>query len=143
MISSKLSNRVIFILSLLGLLIASFLFYEYNIAGTVVCPTGAGCDIVRASPYSRFLGISIPLLGIIFYFTMAILSVVHSHDLPRKIARRLQLLVTISGVAFGVYLTYLEAFVIKAYCFWCILSFIISLGILGAVLVRKAHDNRN
>lgn len=142
MISSKLSNRIIFVLSLLGLLVASFLFYEYNIAGTIVCPTGEGCDIVRASPYSSFLGISTPFLGIVFYFTMAILSVVHSHDLPKKLARKLQLLVAVMGVGFGVYLTYLEAFVIGAYCFWCVLSFIISLGILGSLLfTRKSHDN--
>lgn len=142
MISSKLSNRIIFILSLVGLLVSVFLFYEYNIAGTIICPTGEGCDIVRISPYSSFLGISIPLLGIVFYFTMAILSVVHSHDLPRKLARKLQLLVAVIGVGFGVYLTYLEAFVIKAYCFWCVLSFMISLGILGSLLsARKPHDN--
>lgn len=142
MISSRLSNRIIFVLSLLGLLVASFLFYEYNIAGTIVCPTGEGCDIVRASPYSSFLGISIPFLGIIFYLTMAILSVVHSHDLPKKLARKLQLLVAVMGVGFGVYLTYLEAFVIGAYCFWCVLSFIISLGILGSLLfTRRPHDN--
>ena len=142
MISSKLSNRIIFILSLVGLAVASFLFYEYNIAGIIICPTGQGCDIVRASPYSSFLGISIPFLGIVFYLTMAILSVVHSHDLPRKLARRLQLLVAVMGVGFGAYLTYLEAFVIGAYCFWCVLSFIISLGILGTILLaRKPHDN--
>lgn len=144
MISAKLANRIIFILSLLGLFVAAFLFYEYNIAGTIICPTGTGCDIVRASPYSSFLGISIPFLGIVFYFVMAILSVVHSHDLPRKIARKLQLVVAVTGVGFGVYLTYLEAFVIKAYCFWCVTSFIISLGILGAILfARKPHEYRN
>lgn len=143
MISPLVSNRLIFVLSLLGLLVASFLFYEYNIAGTIVCPTGEGCDIVRASPYSSFLGISIPLLGIVFYFTMAILSVIHSHDLPKKVVRQLQLLVAVVGVAFGVYLTFLEAFVIGAYCFWCMTSFIISLGILGAVLVRRHNDHRN
>lgn len=142
MISSKLSNRIIFVLSLLGLLVASFLFYEYNITGTIICPTGKGCDIVRASPYSSFLGISIPFLGIIFYLTMAILSVVHSHDLPKKLAGKLQLLVAVMGVGFGVYLTYLEAFVIGAYCFWCVLSFIISLGILGAILLAlNKNDN--
>ncbi len=136
MISSNLSNRLIFVFSLLGLFVASFLFYEYNIAGTIICPIGKGCDIVRLSSYSSFLGISIPILGIIFYLTMAMLSVVHF--------RKLQLLVAVSGVAFGVYLTFLEIFVIKAVCFWCVLSFIISLAILLSVILgRRNYDKRN
>lgn len=145
MISYKQSNRIIFVLSLLGLLVASYLFYEYNIDGPILCPTGQGCDIVRASSYSRFLGISIPILGIVFYLTMAILSVIHTHDLPRRVVRKIQVFVAVSGVAFGIYLTYLEAFVIGAFCFWCVLSFIISVIILLAiVLVGKVkHDNRN
>ncbi len=139
MISNKLSNRIIFILSLVGLAVASFLFYEYNIAGTIICPTGQGCDIVRASQYSRFLGISIPFLGIVFYLTMAILSVIHTHDLPRRVVRKLQVLVAVSGVSFGIYLTFLEAFVIGAFCFWCVLSFIISIMILLAIVFAGKH----
>lgn len=137
MISGKLSNRLIFILSLLGLAVSAFLFYEYTFSTTMLCPTGKGCDIVRASPYSSILGIPMPILGIVFYLAMAILSVIHSHELPTKIVRRLQFLIALIGVSFGVYLTYLEGFVIKAFCFWCVTSFIISLGILAAVLVRR------
>lgn len=145
MISSKLSNRLIFVFSLLGLLVAFFLFYEYNLKGPIFCPTGQGCDIVRASSYSRFLGISIPILGILFYLTMAVLSVVHSHELPKKVVRRLQMLIAVVGVGFGVYLTYLEAVVIKAFCFWCVLSFIISVAILLVILAARkiTYDYRN
>lgn len=145
MITTNLSNRLVFILSLLGLGVASFLLYEYNITGSIVCPTGAGCDIVRASPYSTFLGISIPILGVLFYLAMAALSVLHSHLISKKLLHDLKLFIAIVGVAFGVYLTYLEAFVIGAFCFWCVTSFIISVAILFALLAaRKERDeNRN
>lgn len=144
MITVKFSNRLIFVLSLLGLAVSAFLFYEYTFAGAVICPTGAGCDIVRASPYSYLLGIPLPLFGMVFYLGMAILAVVSSHDLPTKMVKKLQFLMAFSGVAFGVYLTYLEAFVIRAYCFWCVLSFIISLVILLLILLRrKGFENRN
>lgn len=137
MISSRLSNRLIFIFSLLGLAVSAFLFYEYTFAGSVLCPMGQGCDIVRASSYAYIFGIPIPLLGIGFYLAMAVLSVIHSHDLPTKIVKRLQLLIALSGAGFGLYLTYLEVFVIYAFCFWCVLSFIISLIILISILVRR------
>lgn len=141
MIPSNLSNRLVFIFSLLGLAVSAFLLYEYNISGPIVCPVGSGCDIVRSSPYSSFLGISIPILGVLFYLAMAILAVVHSHRLPTKLLFKLKLLGAAAGVGFGVYLTYLEAFVIKAYCFWCVTSFIISLVVLGViVLTRKDSD---
>ncbi|OGE64250.1 hypothetical protein A3I48_01795 [Candidatus Daviesbacteria bacterium RIFCSPLOWO2_02_FULL_36_7] len=145
MISAKLSNRLVFIFSLLGLAVSSFLFYEYNVSGPIVCPIGLGCDVVRASQYSHFLGISIPILGIIFYLAMTALSVVHSHKLPAKLVAKLKLLGALGGVGFGIYLTYLEGFVIKAYCFWCVTSFIISLVILGAIVLarKETHDNRD
>lgn len=145
MISSNLANRLVFILSLSGLFIASFLFYEYSISGSIVCPTGAGCDIVRTSPYSSFFGISIPILGIAFYLGMAILSVIHSQESVQKIIRKLQLLGAVAAVGFGIYLTYLEAFVIKAFCFWCVLSFIISILILLSIVLAKKenYDNGN
>lgn len=134
MISPLSSNRLIFILSLLGLGISSFLFYEYNMAGSIFCPTGGGCDIVRASPYSLFLGISIPILGIVFYLAMAVLSVLRSYTL--------QLLGSVVGVGFGIYLTFLEIFVIGAICFWCVLSFTISLAILlSVILTRKKNSS--
>lgn len=136
-------NRLIFIFSLLGFAVSSFLLYEYNLSGPILCPTGAGCDIVRASSYSAFLGISIPILGVVFYLTMAVLSVIHSHDLPTKLIKKFQLIFALGGVGFGVYLTYLEAFVIKAFCFWCVTSFIISLIILLLILGRRIHENRN
>ena len=145
MISSLLSNRIIFVLSLLGLSLSSFLLYEYNFSGYIVCPVGAGCDIVRASPYSRFFGISIPILGVVFYLTMAALSILRSYVFFERKAFILQLSGAVAGVGFGIYLTLLEIFVIRAICFWCVLSFIISIVILLSVLLtRKDHyDNRN
>lgn len=142
MISFAFSNRLIFIFSLLGFGVASFLLYEYSFNGPIFCPTGQGCDIVRASTYSRILGIPVPILGVAYYFTMAALSVVHSHQLPNKLIRKLQLLSSAAAVAFGIYLTFLEAFVIKAYCFWCVLSFIISIGIFLAIILSRKETRQ-
>lgn len=144
MISSKLSNRLIFFLSLLGLGVSAFLLYEYNLSGPVICPLGNGCDIVRASPYSRFLGVSLPILGLVFYLGMALFAIVRSQKIFNKILAKLQLLGSLAGVAFGIYLTFLEVFVIKAICFWCVASFIISVAILVTVIPfsRKVSDDK-
>lgn len=143
--SKELLNRLVFIFSLLGLAVASFLFYEYNIAsGSIICPTGNGCEIVRASPYSSFLGVSIPFLGIIYYLMMAIFSVIHSYKSSARFLNLIKLLFSIAAVSFGLYLTYLEAFVIRAFCFWCVISFIISLIVLLLTTVDyKKYENRD
>lgn len=138
-------NRLIFIFSLLGLAVSVFLLYEYSLSGPMNCPVGRGCDIVRASPYSSFLGIPLPILGMAFYLGMAVLAIIRSQNLSGRVLAKLQLLGALSGFIFGVYLTFLEAFVIKAYCFWCVLSFIISGMILLFAFfgLRRNNEQRN
>lgn len=132
--NDKILNRLIFVLSLLGLAVTSFLLYEYSLSGPVICPVGQGCDIVRASPYSHIFGIPIPILGLFFYLAMVISTIMHSQRLLNRNLNKLQIVASVFAVGFGAYLTYLEAFVIKAYCFWCVISFIISIVILLAVI---------
>lgn len=142
MISTSLSNRLIFVFSLAGLLVSAFLVYEYHFAASVVCPIGVGCDIVRTSPYSSFFGISIPVLGVAFYLGMATLAIIQSQKSNQKLVIRLLFLGAIAGVGFGTYLTFLELFVIKAICFWCVISYIISIVILlSAISTRKLNEN--
>lgn len=145
MIPAKLSNRLIFVFSLAGLLVSSFLLYEYSLSGPIACLSGAGCDIVRASPYSSFLGISIPTLGVAFYLVMAFLSVVHPQKSFSGLILKSKIFLSLAGFAFGVYLTLLEIFVIKAICFWCVISFIISFAALLSVFLgrKKTNDKGN
>lgn len=147
MIRAAVANRLIFLLSLMGLAVSSFLLYEYNFASSIVCPTGVGCDVVRSSPYSSFFGISTPILGIAYYLFMAFASVVRSHNLDHALLKKLKLMSASAAFTFSLYLTYLEGFVINAYCFWCILSFIISTAIfflvLAPIIKVKRHELRN
>ena len=141
MISTKLSNRLVFIFSLLGLAVASFLFYEYTFSSSVYCLVGTGCNTVRNSPYASFFGISIPVWGVAYYLSMAFFSIIRTHNIGHKRFFYLQVLGAAAGVAFGIYLTYLELFVIKAVCFWCVLSFTISILLLLSVIL--GYEKRN
>lgn len=132
-----MSNRLIFTLSLLGLIVSAFLAFEYIQTGPIVCPiTGTGCELVRKSSYSKLLGIELPIFGLLFYIIIAVMSVWLTQK-PDKLISRLRFLISFSGVVFGLYLTFLEAFVIKAYCIWCLSSFIISLLIFLTCLKQR------
>lgn len=139
-------NRLIFGFSILGLVISAFLAYEYLLPTPIICPiTGNGCELVRNSEYSAILGISIPYIGVLFYTALAIVSIWLSQNF-NKLINNLRFLSALFAVIFGIYLTYLEAFVIHAYCFWCVCSFIVSIIIFGLALVSlksKKESNEN
>ncbi len=119
-----MDRKPAFAVALVGLGTSIFLAYEYLWAGEVACPVGgAGCDVVRLSQYSSVLGIPVPLMGIGFYLTLAVLEIIRS-ELPgaQRMIDRTMLAMAGAGMAFSAYLTALEAFVIGAYCFWCLVS---------------------
>lgn len=136
-----MKNRLVFILSFLGLLVASYLSYEYLTAASITCPIGGkSCDIVRLSPYASFFGISTPLYGVAYYFAMMVGVFFVMAGWMRRLMKNLTFIATVLSVLFGIYLTYLEAFVIRAYCIWCISSFIITIVLL-AILTFREDDN--
>ena len=110
------------LLSLAGLFVALYLYlYKLGVIGQLACGTG-GCETVQLSPYSRFLGVDVPLIGAVGYTTLLVLSIL-SLQAPRDL-RWPRLLLGLSGVglAFTGYLTFLELFVIRAVCRWCVVS---------------------
>lgn len=92
-----------------------------------VCLTGHGCADVNASPYSFFLGIPVSVYGILAYVALLVASVqwVRKGDEAPDWVLLAGFGLSVAGFAFSVYLTYLEAFVIHAYCSWCLTSFAI------------------
>ena len=141
-------NRIIFVLSLIGLGVSVFLAYEYARPIPIDCPIGGtGCEIVRKSAYSSLLGIPLPYYGITYYSILALISILSS-SIKMTFLKRTQFMVATFGLLFSIYLTALEEFVIKAYCFWCVTSAIISTVIFVVALLsyknffrKKKHEN--
>jgi uncharacterized membrane protein len=124
------------VLSLLGLFVAAYLWlYKAGYIGTLACGAG-GCETVQLSPYSVFLGVDVALYGIAGYLTLFALSLLGLH--PTIVGRAWpdRALVVLSGigVAFTLYLTWLELFVIHAVCRWCVASAVIITLIFLAAL---------
>jgi uncharacterized membrane protein len=135
------------LLSLIGLFISAYLYlYKIGKIGTLACGTG-GCETVQLSPWSRFAGVDVSLIGVLGYAGLLALSLVALQ--PGLSSQRLpsQLLAGLAGigVAFTIYLTYLELFVIHAICRWCLGSAIIIVAILTATLLdlRRLSRIRN
>ena len=118
------------LISLAGLFLGVYLtMYKFGIIGSLACNVGS-CEQVQTSRWSVFLGLPVATWGVGFYVLMLALAIAGLQ--PRFMdSRRLSLvmlLLTGWGVAFTAWLNYLEAFVIHAWCEWC-------LGSAGMVLV--------
>jgi len=117
-------------LTLLGIAIAGYLTYVHYEGLSPVCTTG-GCERVQASSYSEIGPIPVALLGLIGYVV-----ILASLFVPGDIGRALTFMLTLTGFAFSIYLTYLELFVIDAICQWCVGSAVVMTALLVASLVR-------
>lgn len=132
---------VIATLSLVGLLVATYLWlWRVGALGTLACGTG-GCETVQLSEHARLFGLPVAFFGVLGY--AALLAVSLTGLQPRWIGRRGPTLVLLgmaaAGVVFTGYLTYLEAFVIRAWCRWCL----VSAGIIVAVFVAAVLGLRD
>ena len=110
------------VVSLAGLFLGLYLtMYKFGFIGSLACNVGS-CERVQSSRWSMFLGLPVATWGAGFYVLTLALTV--SGLQPRFAdSRRLSLLLVVLtgwGLAFTAWLNYLEAFVIHAWCEWCI-----------------------
>jgi uncharacterized membrane protein len=132
------------LLSLLGLFVSAYLYlYKLGRIGTLACGAG-GCETVQHSPWSRFAGLEVALIGMAGYAGLLLLSLAALQPglSDRRWPATLLLWLSGVGVAFTVYLTYLELFVIHAICRWCVGSAVIILAIFFAALLEQRRLSR-
>lgn len=148
-LSAPWRDGALIVLSVLGMAIAGYLAYVETQAVTAFCGPIGDCNTVQSSPYAKLFGVlPIGLLGLIGY--VAILGVWfwgrRGSGKFSAYAPLLVLAMTLFGVLFSIYLTYLEPFVIRAVCIWCVSSAIIMtllmlLSLRPALRVIREHSD--
>lgn len=118
------TRMAIALLALVGLLVSAYLsMYKLGYLGVIQCTIG-GCEKVQTSRFAVFLGLPVSVWGLGAYLTLITLAIAGLQ--PRFARARWVALalfcVSAVGVLFSAYLTYLEAFVIHAWCQWCVIS---------------------
>ena len=141
MIDQKKNSMIMWALlalSTVGFIDAVYLALKRLVGSPVTCIAFSGCDVVAQSKYSLLLGIPLAFLGVVFYAAMVIMI---TYYLQRRTKRGLQqvLYLALFGGLFSLYLLALQAFVIKAWCFYCVISDTIGVigGMLAIYLLRK------
>jgi uncharacterized membrane protein len=92
------------------------------------------CDIVNRSEYSEMFGIPVAGIGVAGYALLFVLSTFWRSraETPTRL-----LIAALAGLAFALYLTYVEAYVLTTWCILCVGSLvIISLIVLLSIAVK-------
>lgn len=131
------------LISLLGLFLGAYLtLYKFGYIGTLACGVSS-CEQVQTSRWSVFLGLPVATWGLGFYAVMLVLSILGMQDRYAD-SRGLSLATLLFagwGALFTGWLNYLEAFVIHAWCEWCLFSagMVLVLFILAVLDYRETR----
>jgi hypothetical protein len=89
-----------------------------------VCPFKANCDTVVFSDYSKFFGIQVEILGIAYYLVIALFYSIFLFISAAAHQFILFIILSLSIIAFlfSLYLTFIQAFALKQWCSWCLIS---------------------
>ncbi len=133
----------ILFLTLAGAFDAGYLLVQTVSGKSVICPSVPigrfnlnQCNVVLATPYAKFLGLPTAFYGLVTYLLFAILVLyelnkvvyyesysIYNTQMKMK-WKPIKILTGLSaiGVLISAYFIYLQFFVIKALCFYCLLS---------------------
>ena len=141
----KTLKKIIF-LAVLGILVSAYLLKVHYSEGSQLCDVGDtfSCTDVNNSKYSQMLGLPVALYGLLAYFLIGLTAVLrHQKEswLRSLWARKIfssQNLFYLSFITLivSLYLTYIEFFIIKTLCLFCLISF-------GIIILISIYTYKN
>src|SRR5215471_11433157 len=125
------------ILSMIGVILSAVsLERHYAKSETNFCDFSQkfSCDIVNRSEYSEVAGVPVAGIGIAGYIALFLFSTLWKSrsETPTRL-----LAVAVAGLLFALYLTYVEAYELKAWCILCLASQLVIFLITVAAAVVK------
>lgn len=116
------------VLSTLGLINSSYLIWAHYKKKPMICPLNHDCSIVTESRWSHIFFIRNEILGLLFFMGMLI-AILLAISLPifMPVILLIILIATIGALLFSIFLIFIQIYSIKDYCFYCILSALITL----------------
>ena len=154
-LGSKWARVTIAILSTVGVIdTGSITLNKWGLIGKLNCPGGlGGCDKVLNSPWGTFLqtndfSIPLSLIGLISYLLILLMAIFPLTPILKKQRNKISILtwwsifyVSTSTFIFSLILISIMIFKIKAFCFFCVLSCLISLSLLLLNIFGGSWEN--
>jgi len=126
-----------------GFIDATYLTVKHFLGGPIPCSILKGCEQVTTSQYATVFGVPVALLGSFYYLTILILAAIY-FDSRKPAVLKLLASLTPFGFLASLYFVYLQIFIIKAICLYCMVSATTStiLFILGMVYLMKHRKQK-
>lgn len=129
------SFALLFTLSAIGVSETVYLIRKRIASEKPICPIGGGCVTVLTSKYSKMFIIPNDILGLLSYivisFIAAFLVIGIEPILLWNLA--LKILVAVASLM-SIFLTYLQWRIIRAWCFWCLMS-AFTIWLMGIIIL--------
>jgi vitamin-K-epoxide reductase (warfarin-sensitive) len=128
------------ILAVLGIAVSSIsLNYHYRKSKTSFCDFGESfnCDLVNRSEYSKVAGVPVALIGILGYTALLAFATFYRDKAETP---GVLLVGSLGGLGFALYLTYVEKYILSAWCILCLssLAVILTITVLSVVLFLRS-----
>lgn len=133
---------IILILSIIGIFDTTYLAIKRYTHDSINCSIFEGCDFVTTSSYSAIFGMPVAVLGIIFYASIFTLSILYLRSKSKGLITSLLGLSSV-GFLMSIWFIYTQAFILNAFCLYCLASAGLSttIFILSLILVLKLKNN--
>ncbi|OGH92606.1 MAG: hypothetical protein A2534_00175 [Candidatus Magasanikbacteria bacterium RIFOXYD2_FULL_39_9] len=128
-------------LAAIGFADATYLTVKYFIGAPVTCAILKGCEQVTTSHYSLFFGQPVALAGSLYYLSVLLLTAIYLESKNRTFFLLANIL-TFFGFLVSARFVYLQIFVIKALCIYCMVSATTS-TLLFSMSLFSLRKNKN
>lgn len=98
------------------------------------CSVLGECETVLTSRYAVIGGVPVSLFGIVYYLALTVLSVLY-FDTKRSKFMIVAMGMSVLGFVFTLWLFFLQVFVIKAFCEYCLFSAVITTTLFAGSLI--------
>ena len=126
------------VISLAGLADATYLTVTHLTGDDLVCGSSWGCSAVLGSVYASIAGIPTAAFGALAYFVAFSSATLAAFGYAR--ARALLMLVVMAMFGATLWLLYLQAFILHAFCPFCLLSAAFTFLLAGVVVATPSSD---
>lgn len=137
------ARHLALILVIIGLVISGYLSYVKLLNAPIICSENQtfSCSVVQASKWSRLGGIPIAYLGFGLYCLIGLtLLLENSVSFLQENGRLIAFILGLVGWLFSMWLVYIQAFVILAFCQWCLAHEFTFTLLFGVIVYRVWQD---
>lgn len=114
----------------LGFLDATYLALKYYAGTPITCGVFEGCETVTTSQYATIGPMPVALLGVFYYLIILLVAIAYL-DIKRVLLLDFLARFTIVGFVASFWFLYLQLFVIRAICVYCVGSVLTSFVLFG------------